>query len=140
MKEVCEEELDNLGMRGWYRTIVTDGGSNVVSAFDRHRGWDWLRCGCHLLHNVVMGSFQVIKNMSHTDEHTLAGRIHRALDRYGKSNYLYACPLLVLQQVSVPQGMYGDLKSSYGRKGSQSYVCIGLGCFVLVFPFFFFIT
>jgi len=68
-------------MRGWYRTIVIDCGSNVVSAFDRHRGWDWLRCGCHLVHNVVMGSLQVIKNMSHIGEHTPAGRIQRALDR-----------------------------------------------------------
>ena len=108
MKELCEEELDSLGMRGWYRTIVTDCGSNVVSAFDRHRGWDWLRCGCHLVHNVVMGSLQVIKNMSHIGEHTPEGRIQRALDRYGKCNYLYVCPLLVLQQVSVPQGMYGN--------------------------------
>ena len=108
MKEICEEELDNLGMHGWYRTIVTDCGLNVVSAFDCHRGWDWLRCGCHLVHNVVMASLQVIKNMSHTGEHTSAGRIQCALDRYGKCNYLYACPLLVLQQVSVPQGMYGD--------------------------------
>ena len=55
-----------------------------------------------------MGSLQVIKNMSHVGEHTQAGRIQRALDRYGKCNYLYACPLLVLQQLSVPQGMYGD--------------------------------
>ena len=68
-------ELDNLGMRGWYRTIVADCGSNVVSAFDHHRGWDWLRCGCHCLHSVVMGSLQVIKNMSHTGEHTPARRI-----------------------------------------------------------------
>ena len=138
MKEVSEEELDNLGMRGWYRTIVTDYGSNVVSAFDRHRGWDWLRCRCHLLHNIVMGSLQVIKNMSHTGEHTPAGRIQRALDRYGKCNYLYACPLLVLQQVSVPQGMYGDLKSSYGRKGSQSclyWVGLLLACFPFLFSF-----
>ena len=81
VKEVCEDELDKLGMTGWYRTIVTDCGSNVVSAFNRHRGWDWLRCGCHLLHNVVMGSLQVIKNMSHTGEHTPAGRMQRALDR-----------------------------------------------------------
>ena len=56
MKEVCEEELDNLGMHGWYRIIMTNCGSNVVSAFEHHRGWDWLRCGCHLLHNVVMGA------------------------------------------------------------------------------------
>ena len=108
MKEICEEELDHLGMCGWYRTIVTDCGSNVVSAFDRHRGWDWLRCGCHLVHNVVMGSLQDIKNMSHIGVHTAVGRIQCALDRYGKCNYLYAYPLLILQQVSVPQEMYGD--------------------------------
>ena len=123
-------------MCGWYRTIATDYGSNVVSAFNRHRGWDWLRCGCHLVHNVVMGSLQVIKNMSHTSEHTSAGRIQRALDRYNKCNYLYACPLLVLQQVSVPQGMYGDLKSSYGKKGSRLclyWVGLLLACFPVLF-------
>ena len=80
MNEVCKEELDNLGMRGWYQTIVTDYGSNIVSAFDRHRGWGWQRYGCQLLHNVVMGSIQVIKNMSHIGKHTLARRIKRALD------------------------------------------------------------
>ena len=55
-----------------------------------------------------MGSLQVVKNMSHTGENTPTGRIQRAQDWYDKCNYLYACPLLVLQQVPVPQGMYGD--------------------------------
>ena len=138
MKEVCEEELDNLGMCGWYRAIVTNCCSNIVSAFDHHRGWGWLRCGCHLLHNVVMGCLQVIKNMSHIGEHTPVGRIQRAVDQYSKCNYLYACSLLVLQQVSVPQGMYDDLKSSYGRKGSQSclyWVGLLLACFPFLFSF-----
>ena len=49
-----------------------------------------------------------MKYMSHTGEHTSAVRIQRALDGYGKCNYLYVRPLLVVQQVSVPQGMYGD--------------------------------
>ena len=93
---------------------------------------------CDLLHNVVMGSLQVIKNMSHTGEHASAGRIQRALDRYGKCNSLYTYPLIVLKQVSVPQGMYGDLKSSYCRKGSQSclyWVGLLLACFPILFPF-----
>ena len=80
MKEVCEEELDSLGMSGWYQTIAIDYSSNVVPAFDCHKGWDWLRCRCHLLHNIIMGSPQVIKNMSHSDKHTSVGRIQCALD------------------------------------------------------------
>ena len=76
--------------------------------------------------------------MSHYGEHTPAGRIQRALDRYGKCNYLYAYPLFILQQVLVPQRMYGDLKSSYGGKGSQSclyWVGLLLACFPFLFPF-----
>ena len=80
MKEVYEEELDNLGISGWYQTMVTDCGSNVVTTFTHQRGWDWLRCGCHLLQNIIMGSLQVIENMSHSGEHTLVGRIQCALD------------------------------------------------------------
>ena len=79
MKEVYKEELDNLGIRGWYRTIVTDCSSNLITAFDHYGGWDWLRYGCHLLHNVIMGSLQVLKNMSH-GKHTLARTIQHALD------------------------------------------------------------
>ena len=53
VRQVCESELDKLNMKGWFRTIVTDGGSNVKGAFDHVGGWGWLRCGCHVLHNVV---------------------------------------------------------------------------------------
>ena len=49
--------LDGLQMTGWYRQIVTDCGSNAKSAFRRDNIWDWMRCACHLLHNVVEAGF-----------------------------------------------------------------------------------
>ena len=72
---------NNLGMSGWYRTIMIGCGSNVVTTFDHQKGWGWLRCGCHLLHNVVMGTLQIIKNTSHSGKHTPVGRIQYAFDR-----------------------------------------------------------
>lgn len=50
--------LDDLQMTGWYRQIVTDCGSNAKSAFKRDHVWDWMRCACHLLHNVVEAGFK----------------------------------------------------------------------------------
>ena len=50
--------LDDLKMTGWYRQIVTDCGSNAKSAFARAEVWDWMRCACHLLHNVVDAGFK----------------------------------------------------------------------------------
>lgn len=50
--------LDDLRMQGWYRQIVTDCGSNAKSAFRRDQVWDWMRCACHLLHNVVDAGFK----------------------------------------------------------------------------------
>ena len=50
--------LDDLKMQGWYRQIVTDCGSNAKSAFQRDKVWDWMRCACHLLHNVVDAGFK----------------------------------------------------------------------------------
>ena len=81
-----------------------------------------------------MGSLQAIKKMSHRGEHTPVGRIQCPPDREGKCNYLYTYPLLVLQQVSLPQGMYGDLKSFYGGKGSQSSL-YWVGLLLAYFPF-----
>ena len=81
MRTVCESELDKLGMKGWFRTIVTDGGSNVKSAFDRAGGWDWLRCGCHVLHNVVCHGLTWVQQMGEPHPQSPAGRMHRALCR-----------------------------------------------------------
>lgn len=50
--------LDELKMTGWYRQIVTDCGSNAKGAFKRDHVWDWMRCACHLLHNVVEAGFK----------------------------------------------------------------------------------
>ena len=50
--------LDDLKMTGWYKQIVTDCGSNAKSAFRRDKVWDWMRCACHLLHNVVEAGFK----------------------------------------------------------------------------------
>ena len=50
--------LDDLKMTGWYKQIVTDCGMNAKSAFQRDKVWDWMRCACHLLHNVVEAGFK----------------------------------------------------------------------------------
>ena len=81
VKRVCESELDKLNMKGWFRTIVTDGGSNVKGAFDRAGGWDWLRCACHVLHNVVCAGLTWVQRMGEPHPQSPAGRMHRALSR-----------------------------------------------------------
>ena len=45
-----------------FPAIVTDCGGNVAKAFNTTLQWDWLRCGCHLIHNVVNAGLESLKN------------------------------------------------------------------------------
>ena len=51
--DLARKEVEKYNLTGWYPTVVTDAGSEVSKAFDRAGRWDWMRCGCHLIHNAV---------------------------------------------------------------------------------------
>ena len=64
-----------------FPAIVTDCGGNVAKAFDCTLQWDWLRCGCHLLHNVVKTRLDSLKNHALNPAQTMAAPLQEALDR-----------------------------------------------------------
>ena len=43
--------------------------------------WDWLRCGCHLIHNVVKAGLDSLKNHALNPAQTMAATLQEALDR-----------------------------------------------------------
>ena len=45
-----------------FPAIVTNCGGNVAKDFNTTLQWDWLCCGCHLIHNVVNAGLETLKN------------------------------------------------------------------------------
>ena len=64
-----------------FTAIVTDCGGNVAKAFNTTLQWDWLRCGCHLIHNVVNAGLESLKNHAANSAQPTAARVQEALDR-----------------------------------------------------------
>ena len=64
-----------------FPAIVTDCGGNVAKAFNSTLQWDWLRCGCHLIHNVVKAGLDSLKNHALNPAQTMAATLQEALDR-----------------------------------------------------------
>ena len=64
-----------------FPAIVTDCGGNVAKAFNSTLEWDWLRCGCHLIHNVVKAGLDSLKNHALNPAQTMAATLQEALDR-----------------------------------------------------------
>ena len=67
---LARQELKKYKLKGWLPTFVSDAGSNVRHALagritrDKfHEGEnmaDWMRCVCHLLHNVVSHGLKMV--------------------------------------------------------------------------------
>ena len=64
-----------------FLAIVTDCGGNVAKAFNTNLQWDWLRCRCHLLHNVVKAGLDALKKIVANPAQTTATLVQEALDR-----------------------------------------------------------
>ena len=64
-----------------FPAIVTDCGGNVAKAFNSTLEWDWLRCGCHLIHNVVKVGLDSLKNHALNPTQTMAATLQEAVDR-----------------------------------------------------------
>ena len=64
-----------------FPAIVTDCGGNVAKAFNTTLQWDWLRCGCHLIHNVVNAGLETLKNHAANPAQATAAMVQEALDR-----------------------------------------------------------
>ena len=64
-----------------FPTIVTDCGGNIAKAFNTTLQWDWLRCGCHLIHNVVNAGLESLKNHAVNPTQAIAAMVQEALDR-----------------------------------------------------------
>ena len=67
---LARQELKKYNLVGWLPTFVSDTGSNVRRALagriTRDKFWeggnmaDWVRCVCHLLHNVVSHGLHMV--------------------------------------------------------------------------------
>ena len=55
---LAKEQLEMFGLNVAFPAIVTDCGANMRKAFNNTLQWDWLRCGCHFIHNVVTAGLQ----------------------------------------------------------------------------------
>ena len=64
-----------------FPTIVTDCGGNVAKAFNTILQWDWLRYGCHLIHNVVNAGLESLKNHATNLAQATTAMVQEALDR-----------------------------------------------------------
>ena len=61
--------------------IVSDCGGNVAKAFNTTLEWDWLCCGCHLIHNVAKARLDSLKNHALNPTQTIAATLQEALDK-----------------------------------------------------------
>ena len=64
-----------------FLAIVTNCKGNVAKDFNTTLQWDWLRCGCHLLHNVVKAGWDNLKNNAANPAQTTAALEQETLDR-----------------------------------------------------------
>ena len=64
-----------------FPAIVTDCGGNVAKAFNTTLQWDWLCCGCYLLHNVVKARLDSLKKNATNPTQAIAALVQEALDR-----------------------------------------------------------
>ena len=65
-----------------FPAIVTDCGGNVAKAFNTTLQWDWLCCGCHLIHNVVNDEgLESLKNHAANPAQATAAMVQEALDK-----------------------------------------------------------
>ena len=78
---LAKEQLEMFGLNVAFPAIVTDCGANMRKAFNNTLQWDWLRCGCHLIHNVVTAGFTTLRNNAHNPAQTEAKKCQQALDR-----------------------------------------------------------
>ena len=79
---LAKEQLEMFGLNVAFPAIVTDCGANMRKAFNNTLQWDWLRCGCHLIHNVVTAGFTTLQNNAHNPAQTEARKCQQALDRW----------------------------------------------------------
>ena len=78
---LAKEQLEMFDLNVAFLTIVTDCGANMRKAFNNTLQWDWLRRGCHLIHNIVTAGFTTLRNNAHNPAQTEARICQQALDR-----------------------------------------------------------
>ena len=64
-----------------FPAIITNCGGNVVKAFKSTLQWDWLRCGCHFIHNMVKAGLDSLKNHATNPAQTIVALLEGALDK-----------------------------------------------------------
>ena len=77
---LAKEQLEMFGLNAAFPAIITNCGANVRKALNNTLQWDWLCCGCHLIHNVVTASFATLRNDMHNLGQIEAGKCQQALD------------------------------------------------------------
>ena len=86
---LARQELKKYNLVGWLPTFVSDAGGNVRRALagvitrDKFREGgnmaDWMRCVCHLLHNVVSHGLKMVA--AHSGSVLGLRKLNEALER-----------------------------------------------------------
>ena len=64
-----------------FPAIVIDCGGNIAKAFNSSLQGDWLRYGCHLIHNVIKAGLDSLNNHATNPAQTTVALLQEALDR-----------------------------------------------------------
>ena len=56
------EQCRLFGLHLDFLAIINDWKSNVAKAFNNTLEWDWLHCGCLLIHNVIKVGLDTLRN------------------------------------------------------------------------------
>ena len=75
------QQCELFGLYVDFPAIITDCGGNVAKDFNSTLQWDWLCCGCHLIHNVVKVGLDCLKNNVTNPAQQSAITLQEALDR-----------------------------------------------------------
>ena len=78
---LAKEQLEMFGLNVAFPAIVIDCKANMRKAFNNTLQWDCLRCGCHLVHNVVTASFTTTRNNAHNPAQNDMRKFQQALDK-----------------------------------------------------------
>ena len=79
---MAKDALKTFDLRVGYPTMVTDCAQNMRKAFNTTLQWDWVRCGCHLIHNVVSEGFKTVKNHAQNSAQHRARDYQQAIERF----------------------------------------------------------
>ena len=81
ISRLSREQLEILCLNVAVLGIVTDCGANMRKAFNNILWWNGLRCGCHLIRNVITANITELKNKVYNPTQSEARKFQQVLDK-----------------------------------------------------------